>query len=207
MVQDPRVRFRPELLVRPGEGAKLRVEFSVDNAPADSRLAFDLARYQEGTIVDVIPLWEAEAKRRHVGFHAGGEAGSLLFEASVRDWTKEFDVAGIHRPTPLRASLIDPLRATCLRPRDMDLVLDDLPPEVAYLETSAWSTRQPLASPSMLPSGLPLRASRRWHSSWDRRRISQGEARERPTVGSQEGTIVQLGGASLPPPRMRPVRS
>src|SRR5262245_43894226 len=69
----PRVRFHPQILVKPGQPAKLQVRFEVDNVADDSKLTFHLGR---GTpFQDDIQSWTATAKRRHLGFDPRGEDG------------------------------------------------------------------------------------------------------------------------------------
>jgi hypothetical protein len=134
VVRAPRVRFRPEILVKPGERARLRVAFQVDNAPANSRLTFEIGRYQGGKLVPDLPRWEAESRRRHLGFDHRGEGGALLFEAAIEDWIQEFDISQIRGRRRLQASLIDPRNREIIETWGMDLDLDDLPPQVVGLE-------------------------------------------------------------------------
>ena len=136
-VHKPRVRFQPEVVFKPAEPTRLRVAFLVDNAPANSKLVFELGRLRGGKIVGDIPRWEAEAKRRHLGFDPKGEGGALLFEASVEDWVKEFDIPQILGVRRLQASLIDPRSREVFDTWGMDLVLDDLPPRKITLEVPA----------------------------------------------------------------------
>jgi hypothetical protein len=81
-----------------------------------------------------LPRWEVEAKRRHLGFDPKGEGGSLLFEAAVEDWTKEFDIPQIRGPRRLQASLIDPRTRAVQDTWGMDLPLDDLPPQIVGID-------------------------------------------------------------------------
>ena len=134
VVRAPRVRFRPEIQVKPGERARLRVAFQVDNAPANARLVFELGRSQGGKFLTVLPPWEDEAKRRHLGFDPKGEGGTLLFEAAVEDWIKEFDISQTRGRHRLQASLIDPRKREVIQTWGMDLDLDDLPPQIVALE-------------------------------------------------------------------------
>jgi serine/threonine protein kinase len=131
----PRVRFKPELVLKPGQAAKLRVQFTVDNAPPAVGLAFVLGQFKNGKWVDDLTPWGAEAKRRHLGFDPRGEGGALQFEASVEDWTKEFDIPQNRGRRRLQAYLLDPQgRRDPLDTWGMDMVLDDLPPQEAALE-------------------------------------------------------------------------
>ena len=94
------------------------------------RLAFVLGQFKNGKWVDDLTPWGAEAKRRHLGFEPKGEGGALQFEASVEDWTKEFDIPQIRGRRRLQAYLLDPQgRRDPLDTWGMDLVLDDLPPQ------------------------------------------------------------------------------
>jgi hypothetical protein len=130
----PRVRFRPEILVKPGERARLHVVFQVDNAPDGSRLRFELGRLKDGKLATDLRPWEAEAKRRRLGFDPRGEGGVLLFEAAVEDWSRDFDIAQIRGLCRLQASLIDPRTRQPFDTWGMDLPLDDLPPQIAAIE-------------------------------------------------------------------------
>jgi hypothetical protein len=135
--QSPRIRFHPELVVKSGGSPKLRVQFFVDNAPRDSKLAFRLGRYQSQHIVDDITPWLASPKRRHIGFYPNGEGGALLFEASLEDWSKEFDLAGIRGVRRLQAWLLDASGGKELGNWGMDIVSDDLPPQDAAIKLPA----------------------------------------------------------------------
>ena len=42
--EPPRVRFRPERIVKPGQPAQLQILFEVDKVPPDATLAFNLGR-------------------------------------------------------------------------------------------------------------------------------------------------------------------
>jgi hypothetical protein len=137
----PRVRFQPELVVKPGQVAKLRIQFAVDNAPADAILIFRLGRNRQGQFVDDISTWSGPAKRWHLGFDPRGEGGALLFEAAVDDWTRDFDVRAIRGSRRLQASLLDADDSKILSAWGMDLVLDDLPPQDVAIEAPAEVTQ------------------------------------------------------------------
>jgi hypothetical protein len=132
------VRFRPELKVEPDKPARLTVHFKVDNAPRDALLLFRLGHSEHGKFKDDIEIWKEQVKRRHIGFDPRGKGGALMFEASVEDWTKEFEVPGLRGPGSLYAHLLD------ARGKELDtwgwpggLVLDSLPPRITQLEAKA----------------------------------------------------------------------
>ena len=93
-----RIRFQPELVVKPDKPAKLIVRFRVDNAPPEARLLFSLGHFENGKFKSDVEDWGERAQLRHIGFDPKGKGGALLFEAAVSDWTKEFDVAGLADP-------------------------------------------------------------------------------------------------------------
>lgn len=129
----PRVRFRPELNVKPGQPATLRVRFEVDKAPPETTLAFTVGRYINGKYVEDHSFRDRAAKRRHIGFEPKGEGGALLFEAAVEDWEETFDVRGLRGNRHLHAFLLDPKNKT-LADWGTDRILDDVPPKVAELQ-------------------------------------------------------------------------
>src|SRR5262249_36875581 len=126
--QKARVRFRAERLIEPDKPARLRVEFAVDNAPADARLSFQLGRYQGERLIRDFEPWNVTAKRRHIGFDPKGEGGALLFEASIEDQVWERPVPGLVGPRRLQARLLDARGRKVLDEYELDLVLDDQRP-------------------------------------------------------------------------------
>jgi serine/threonine protein kinase len=120
-----RVRFQAERLVEPDTPARLRVAFAVDNAPAETRLVFHVGRVQGGKFVDDLEPWIVPAKRSHIGFDPRGEAGGLLFEATLHDWTWERPVPGLVGPRRLQAQLLDATGRTVLDTYEMELVFED----------------------------------------------------------------------------------
>jgi hypothetical protein len=126
-VRRSRVRFRPVLTVEPDTPARLTIHFKVDNAPQDARLLFRLGHFERGEFKDDIKPWREQAQNRHIRFDPRGEGGALLFEASVTDWSKEFDVPSIRGRRQLRAFLIDERGHDVLTTWAEDLILDDRP--------------------------------------------------------------------------------
>ncbi|HZW33253.1 MAG TPA: carboxypeptidase-like regulatory domain-containing protein, partial [Isosphaeraceae bacterium] len=124
----PRVRFHPVRLVESGKPARLRVEFEVDNAPPDARLAFRLGRFEDGQFKDDLERWSDTAQRRQIGFDPKGEGGALLFEASVEDWVREWLVPNLLGRRTLRAQLLDARGRRVLDSHELELVLDDRKP-------------------------------------------------------------------------------
>jgi hypothetical protein len=137
LVRRSRIRFRPELIVKPGKPARLAVQFKVDNAPPDARLLFRLGHFERGEFKDDIECWRELAQKRHVGFDPRGKGGGLLFEASVEDWNREFDVPGIRGRRSLYAYLLDAREHEQLASWGMDLVLDDVAPQITRIEAPA----------------------------------------------------------------------
>ncbi len=131
--QDPRVRFNPKLEVKPGQNAKLIVQFMVDNVPSDARLHFRLGQIKGGQLVDEITPVDEPAKRQHLGFNPTAAGGVLQFEASVSDWSNEFDVPQLRGPKRLEATLIDARTRKELHRYRLDMILDDLPPQNASI--------------------------------------------------------------------------
>jgi hypothetical protein len=128
-----RVRFRPVLTVGPDKPARLMVHFKVDNAPRDARLHFRLGRPERGEFKDVI-YWREQAKKRHLGFDPHGKGGALTFEASVEDWSKEFDVSGKRGRWFLYAYLLDSREREELDKYGEELALDDVAPQITRIE-------------------------------------------------------------------------
>ncbi len=133
VVSTPRVRFQHTIEVKQGQRARLHVVFAVDNAPPGSKLVFELGRYKNGKMATEIPRWEETPRQGHIGFDPKGEAGAILFEASIQDWVRDFDIAQIRGPRRLEASLIEPRTRKVLATWGTDEVLDDLPPEGASI--------------------------------------------------------------------------
>jgi hypothetical protein len=133
-VRQPRIRFQPELSVKPGQPARLTVRFQADNAPRDARLQFRLGHFEKGEFKDDIKHWTEQAKKRHIGFDPRGKGGAVLFEASVEDWIKEFDVPGIRGRRFLYAYLLDARQREELDRWGMELVLDDVAPRITLVE-------------------------------------------------------------------------
>jgi hypothetical protein len=141
-LREPRIRFRPSLpglleLVKRGEAPRLRVEFEVDDAPARSQLAFRLLdRTGSGQGQGDRQLWPATpAKDQHIGFDPGGEGGALLFEASSRDWVKEWPVPGILGSRTLQARLLPDGRPNSpIKVEEKDMVFDERGPSGMFLE-------------------------------------------------------------------------
>ena len=131
--EPPRVRFRPERIVKAGQPAQLRIAFEVDKVPPDATLAFTLGRTEGKKFVTDVSFPPRPAKRRHIGFDPRGEGGALLFEASVDDWIETFDVRGIRGRRQAWAFLLDGRNETKAK-HLAEVVLDDLPPEINQLE-------------------------------------------------------------------------
>ena len=127
------VRFQPDLDVKPNRSAKLTVHFKVDNAPPDARLKFRLGHMENGALQPEIKDWTETARPRHIGFDPRGKGGALLFEASLGDWSPQFDVRGIRGSKHLHAYLYDAGEKILLDDWGMDLLLDDVPPETPQL--------------------------------------------------------------------------
>ena len=127
----PRVRFRAEPNVKPGQPATLRVRFEVDKAPPETMLAFRMGRFinQNKDFVEEYSFPGRPAKRRHIGFSPQGEGGALLFEAAVDDWEETIDVRGSQGKRYLYAYLLDK-RGAVIDTWRAELVLDDQPPLV-----------------------------------------------------------------------------
>ncbi|MBV8487477.1 MAG: carboxypeptidase regulatory-like domain-containing protein, partial [Planctomycetaceae bacterium] len=62
-----------------------------------------------------------------------GKGGALLFEASLGDWSPQFDVRGIRGSKHLHAYLYDAGERILLDDWGMDLLMDDIPPETPQL--------------------------------------------------------------------------
>ena len=133
-VRRGRVRFRPELSVKSDKPAKLIVHFVVDNAPPGAILAFRLGHFERGEFKPDIKDWSDRAQPRHIGFDPRGKGGALQFEASVGDWNKEFDIPGIRGRKILYAYLLDARGREELDKWGMELVLDDVPPQITHVQ-------------------------------------------------------------------------
>ncbi len=132
-LREPRVRLSPTFLVKPGTEARLRVAFEADNAPANARLTFRLGRSDGAQFQDDIEPWSDAVKQRRIGFDPGGEAGALLFDASLKDWVREWPVPGILGRRTLRAQLFVDDRRNPLSSFETELELDDqLPSKMAF---------------------------------------------------------------------------
>jgi serine/threonine protein kinase len=118
-----RVRFQAERRVESGKPARLRVAFTVDNAPADAQLVFRVGRVQDWKFLDDLEPWVVPAKRSHIGFDPRGEGGALLFEAAIEDWTWERPIPGLVGPRRLQAQLVDSTGRTVLDTYEVDLQL------------------------------------------------------------------------------------
>jgi hypothetical protein len=124
----PRVRFRPELDIKPGQPTKLHIHFAVDNAPLDAELSFHLGQVKSGRLVDEITPFKMAPKKRHIGFDPLGPAGALLFEVSVRDWTETREIPPIRGRKKMEAYLTDARTRAVLAKAEDEKVIDDLPP-------------------------------------------------------------------------------
>jgi hypothetical protein len=141
-LREPRIRFRPSLpglldLVKRGEAPRLRVEFEVDDAPARARLAFRLLdRTGSGQGRGDRQLGpDTPAKDQHIGFDPGGEGGALLFEASSKDWVKEWPVPGILGSRTLQAKLLPDGRPNNpIKVEEKEMVFDERRPSGMSLE-------------------------------------------------------------------------
>jgi serine/threonine protein kinase len=134
---EPRVRFEATRVVKKDQPAKLVVAFTVDNAPANAFLDFHLVQAMGGESTDDWTRFREIAKLQHIGFDHAGPDGALQFEASVGDWTREFPTRGLRGPMKLRANLFDPRSRKVFDTWETDLVLDDVPPNNAIIETAA----------------------------------------------------------------------
>ncbi|MFO0890562.1 MAG: carboxypeptidase-like regulatory domain-containing protein [Isosphaeraceae bacterium] len=147
-VRRARIRFQPEYSVASDRPARLIVRFKVDNAPRDARLQFRLGHHEGKDFKDDIKHWSEQAQKRHIGFDPRGKGGTLLFEASVEDWVKEFDVPGIRGKRYLYAYLLDARERVEIDRWGTELVLDDVSPVVAELtapeEIEPTATRLPV---------------------------------------------------------------
>jgi len=127
----PREDDRPALRLRAGRvaptGASVPVVIEVDDPPPGATLELKLGRSPGGAFVADIARTFPTARRRHVGFHAGGPGGSLLFEASLADWSVVLDTTGLRGRRELRARLLD-ADGREVRAASLALVLDDLSP-------------------------------------------------------------------------------
>ena len=125
---------------RPGP-ARLEVAFEVDDALVNARLEFRLGRSEGGQFQDDLERWSDAAKQRRIGFDPGGEGGSLLFEASIKDWVREWPIRGIRGRRTLQAQLLDETRRNPLSSFETDLVLDDQLPGATSVEVPDRITR------------------------------------------------------------------
>jgi hypothetical protein len=149
--QDAQVSLVPTYLVAPGKDPRLRVEFEVDNAPTGARLAFRLGRSQAGQFQDDLKPWSVPAKKRRIGFDPGGEGGALLFEATLKDWDQDWQVAGILGRRTLQAQLLDETERNPLcRPFETEFTFDDQLPSDMSIQLSERITRG---------KNVPVRAS------------------------------------------------
>ena len=129
----PRVRFNASPNVKADQPARLDVDFLVDNAPDNATLEFRLGRFEGGDIIDDITPWTKPPKQSRIGFDARGEAGALIFEASLTDWSPSLLTAGIRGERRLQARLIDADGRTVLDSVQKSMVLDDLKPQEVAL--------------------------------------------------------------------------
>lgn len=129
-----RVRFQPELSVQPDKPARLTVRFNVDSAPATAILLFRLGHMEGNEFKDDIKYWSDRAKPQHIGFDPRGPGGSVVLEASVGDWSKEFNVPGIRGRRFLYAYLLDASGRETIDTFMKELTLDDVPPQINSLE-------------------------------------------------------------------------
>ncbi len=156
---ESQVSLSPALLFEPGKDPRLRVEFKVDNAPDNARLAFRLGRSEAGQFQDDLKPWSDAAKRRRIGFDPGGEGGALLFEATLKDWVREWPVAGILGRRTLHAQLLDETERNPLsRPFEIEFTLDDQLPGTMSVQLPERITRGKVlpvrASATPTPSGI-----------------------------------------------------
>src|SRR5208337_1664073 len=96
-------------------------------------LKFRLGQLVNGAVQPEIKEWTEAARHRHIGFDPRGNGGALLFEASVGDWSPQFDVRGIRGSKHLHAYLYDAGGQILLDDWGMDLLLDDVPPEAPQI--------------------------------------------------------------------------
>ena len=186
------------------ESPPVGVAFQVERPRRTPRLVFELGGPGRASSV-VLPGWEDEAKRRHLGFDAqGGGAGRFsLFEAAVEDWIKEFDIPQTRGRHRLQASLIDPRNRRIIQTWGMDLDLDDLPPQIVSLEVVkeiGKGTSQIEARATVRPTSS---GSRKRPSSSARRRTSpRPRPRGKTIPGKPQGGDPNTWKPSSPLPRM-----
>jgi Carboxypeptidase regulatory-like domain len=131
IVDPPRVRFKHQLEVKPGQNSMLHVWFTVDNAPVGATLSFRLGQNKNGKFVEEMTPLNVTPKQQHIGFDPIGPDGALKFEASVVDWASHLDVPPIRGRKRLEARLIDRSTGKVHDEWDSEVVLDNLPPQGA----------------------------------------------------------------------------
>jgi hypothetical protein len=136
----PHVSFVATPRVKSNTPAQLEVAFRVDDAPAGARLELRLYKPGDAQVPDD-QNWRDFAKRRHIGFDAGGEGGALLFEASIEDQRPVLSVARVIGPRKLKARLLDETGRIQLDAQEIDITLDDTPPSGMSLAHAARITR------------------------------------------------------------------
>ncbi|MGA7495813.1 MAG: carboxypeptidase-like regulatory domain-containing protein, partial [Isosphaeraceae bacterium] len=130
----PRVHFRTERIVKPKQPAQLRLTFEVDKVPPKATLAFNLGTQVSGRFVPVISFRDKSSKKRHIGFDPHGDGGALLFEAAIGDWEEIYDVRGIRGKCQARAFLLGARDQILAESGVIEIVLDDLPPQIVEME-------------------------------------------------------------------------
>jgi hypothetical protein len=124
-VTGPTLRLRAPSTAR--SGPRFAVGLEVDHAPPGATVEVSLGRFQDGKFVADQTRSFPTPQRRHVGWGAGPD-GTLLFDASVRDWSVNLDTTHVVGRRHLRARLLDADGAV-LRTVLQSLLLDETPPE------------------------------------------------------------------------------
>ncbi|MGA9922416.1 MAG: carboxypeptidase-like regulatory domain-containing protein [Isosphaeraceae bacterium] len=132
-----RVHFRTERIVKPKQPAQLRVTFEVDKVPPKATLAFNLGTQVGGRFDSDILFRDKSPKKRHIGFDPHGDGGALLFEAAIGDWEEIYDVPGIRGKRQARAFLLGARDQILAETGVIEIVLDDLPPQIVEMELPA----------------------------------------------------------------------
>ena len=130
----PRVRFRPEILVKPGERARFARRLPGRQRPRQRQTRLRARAVPGRQDSDGPSPMGGRGQAAPSGLQPQGEGGTLRFEAAVEDWIKEFDISQTRGRHRLQASLIDPRNRRVIQTWGMDLDLDDLPPQIVSLE-------------------------------------------------------------------------
>ena len=103
------------------------VRVEVDRPLPGSSLEIGLGRVRAGVFEPEIIRKFSSPQDRRIGFAPGGPDGSLLFEASAKDWSVPLDLSGTEGARILRARLLDE-NGQEIRSAMQPLMIDDQAP-------------------------------------------------------------------------------